>query len=197
MTRRFGVLVLVAGLSPSLAIAHTGIGGTSGFAAGFAHPISGLDHVLAMVLVGVLASAQGGRALWAIPAAFLAAMAAGGVIGVAGFALPFVQAVIAASVLVLGAALALGLRPPLAFGALAVAVFAILHGHAHGAEIPEAAGGLRYALGFVTATGLLHLAGLAFGMALERTSARHAPFALRSAGALSAVAGLGLLVRTL
>lgn len=135
-------LTLAAMLTPTLAFAHTGVGDTHGVVHGFMHPVTGLDHILAMVTVGILAWQLGGRALWALPTAFVAAMMVGGALGVAGVDVPFVELGIALSVVVLGAAVALGVRAPLAFAIGLVGFFAIFHGHAHGTEMLDDAGGL-------------------------------------------------------
>jgi urease accessory protein len=188
MLRLFGTLV--ATLIPTLAFAHPGHGNSLGLTHGFLHPISGLDHVLAMVAVGILAAQLGGRALWAVPLAFVGMMAVGGVLGMAGIALPFVEAGIALSIVGLGTAIAFNLRLPLVATATAVGIFAIFHGHAHGAEMPESASGLAYGLGFVAATAMLHGLGIGLGLALGRPSFGALT---RVAGGATAVAGLALL----
>lgn len=196
MNRRLSraLLALAALAGSSLpALAHPGIGGAHGFAHGFAHPIGGLDHTLAMVAIGLLAAQIGGRALWLLPATFMAAMAAGGALGVAGVPLPFVEIGIAGSVLVLGAVVAFGRALPLSAAMALAAVFAVFHGHAHGTEMPVDASGLAYGLGFMAATGLLHAAGVALGLAAGRLAERAGPAALRLGGAAIAIAGLGLI----
>jgi len=150
-------------LTPGVAFAHTGVGDTSGFIHGFGHPISGLDHILAMVMVGVFAWQLGGRALWLVPMTFLVIMSIGGALGIAGIGVPFVEIGIALSVVVLGAIVAFNVKAPIAAAMGLVGLFAIFHGHAHGAEIPEDAGGVAYAAGFMIATALLHLAGITAG----------------------------------
>ena len=182
-------LATLAALTPTIAFAHTGIGPTVGFSHGFLHPITGLDHVLAMVMVGMFAAQLGGRALWLVPAAFVAVMAAGGALGVAGYPLPFVEIGIALSVVTLGALVAFGVRLPTAVAMAVVALFAIFHGHAHGSEMPETAAGLTYGLGFVVATALLHAAGIGLGLVAGRTRT----VAVRAAGGLAAIAGVALL----
>lgn len=148
-------------LAPPAALAHTGVGSTAGFAAGFAHPFSGLDHLLAMLGIGLLAARVGGNALWQAPAAFLAFLLCGAGLAFAGVPLPGVEAGIALSLAVFAAALLLpaGALPPAA--AVLVAVFAVFHGHAHGSEMPVSASGLAYAAGFVGASALLHVSGMA------------------------------------
>lgn len=178
---------------PTAALAHSGVGATSGFWHGFGHPLSGLDHVLAMVMVGVFAWQLGGRALWLVPCTFVLVMALGGAAGFAGIGLPFVEIGIALSVIVLGAIVAFQARPPVAIAMGIVGLFAIFHGHAHGAEMPEDAGGLAYAGGFMIATALLHVAGIAVGFLVGRLGDRYRPVIVRSAGGLAAVAGVALL----
>lgn len=192
-TRLFaGLAGLSTLLLPSLAFAHTGVGATHGFWHGFSHPLTGLDHILAMVMVGVFAFQLGGRAVWAVPAAFVGVMAVGGALGVAGIPLPFVELGIALSVIVLGAVVALNLRAPVAAAMALVGFFALFHGHAHGAEMPESAGGLAYGLGFMLATALLHAAGVGAGFGLARTGER-SPWLTRAAGGFASVLGVGIL----
>ncbi|WP_425432962.1 HupE/UreJ family protein [Hartmannibacter diazotrophicus] len=179
------------------AFAHTGVGATSGFAHGFMHPIGGLDHVLAMVMVGMLAGRMGGRATLLVPAAFVTVMMIGGTLGVAGMPLPFVETGIALSVLVLGGMVALGIQAPVAVAMGIVGVFAMFHGHAHGAEMPETASGLAYGGGFVAATILLHAAGVGLGHLSSGAAKRGGLVYARAAGGLSAVAGVAMLVGNL
>ncbi|MEP9367272.1 HupE/UreJ family protein [Xanthobacter sp. VNH20] len=196
MTRPAFRLLAIAGalaLVPSMAFAHTGVGATHGFVHGFMHPVTGLDHVLAMVTVGILAWQMGGRALWLLPASFVALMAAGGALGMGGFDLPYVETGIALSVVVLGAAVALGVKAPLAFAMGLVGMFAVFHGHAHGAEMPENVGGLSYGLGFMLGTALLHLAGLGLGFAIGRLGETSGRAWVRGAGAAISLAGVALL----
>lgn len=184
-------------LAPSAALAHSGTVHATGFASGLSHPISGLDHVLAMVLAGVLACQLGGRALWAVPAAFLGVMTLGGAVGAAGLQLPFVEIGIALSVVVLGAIVALKVKAPVAAAAGVVGLFALFHGTAHGAEMPETAAGLGYAAGFLLSTALLHLAGLGLGAATGAADRRVGPLLTRTAGAMATIAGLGMLAGTI
>jgi urease accessory protein len=170
------------------ATAHTGSAPVVGFVSGFLHPISGLDHVLAMVAVGVLATLIGGRALWLVPASFLGAMAVGSALG---FSLPFVELAIVASVIVLGAVVALAPRMSVAMAMALAAAFAVFHGHAHGAEMPAAVSALSYGLGFLLGTALLHAAGIGLGLATAQGAGRAA---LRVGGGAVAVLGLALLV---
>lgn len=190
---RAGLLAGLLALAPSLAFAHTGVGDAHGFAHGFGHPMTGLDHVLAMVTVGIFAWQLGGRAVWAVPATFVVLMAAGGALGLSGIEIPFVEIGIALSVVVLGAVVAFGIKAPLAAAMAVAGLFAIFHGHAHGAEMPEDASGLAYGAGFMLATALLHLAGLGLGMAIGRFGETHGRAWVRGAGAAVAVAGVVLL----
>lgn len=188
-----GVLALAAIALPAAAHAHTGIGETAGLVHGFSHPISGLDHILAMVMVGVLAFQLGGRAVWVVPTTFVLVMALGGALGMAGITVPFVETGIALSVIVLGAVVALDIRASTAVMMAIVGLFAVFHGHAHGAEMPENAGGAAYAAGFMIATALLHAAGLGIGFMIARFGERRGFFVMRTAGGLAAVAGVGIL----
>lgn len=192
-----GIVSLAAGLLPAAAFAHTGVGQTSGFSHGFVHPITGLDHILAMVMVGVFAWQLGGRALWLVPMAFVALMAVGGGLGMAGIAMPYVEIGIALSVIVLGAVVALGLKAPTVVAMAVVGLFALFHGHAHGAEMPEAAGGFAYGAGFMLATALLHAAGVTLGFAVGKAGQRYGAAVVRATGGVAAVAGVGLLTGVL
>ena len=180
-----------------VAFAHTGVGDTSGFVHGFGHPISGLDHVLAMVMVGVFAWQLGGRALWLVPTTFLTVMAAAGALGIAGIGIPFVEIGMALSVVALGAIVAFNVKAPVTAAMGVVGLFAIFHGHAHGAEIPEDAGGVAYAAGFLIATAILHLAGISAGFLIGKAGEHHGSAVVRLAGGLSTVAGVTLLVSIL
>lgn len=177
--------VAVAGFS-SAALAHPGHGG--GLVDGLAHPFTGLDHMLAMVAVGLWASQLGRRAMWLLPAVFPLVMAAGAVMGAHSVALPLVEVGIIASVVVLGAAVAFGLRVSLLASAALVGVFALLHGHAHGNEFPAADSPLLYGIGFIAATVALHAIGIAIGLLTQR------PLVMRTAGGAIAAVGLLLLV---
>ena len=195
MTSALSTLLARAAIMPlalviaTPALAHPGHE-TGGLTHGFLHPLGGLDHVLAMVAVGLIAAGIGGRALLLVPAAFLAMMAVGGAAGALGWDLPYVETGIALSVLVLGLVLALGAVPPVAGAMALVGAFAVFHGFSHGAEMPGAASGVAYGLGFLAATAFLHAAGLGLGLAARRLDTRPA---LRVAGAALAAAGLGLL----
>ena len=184
-------------LTPAVAFAHTGVGATSGFVHGFGHPISGLDHILAMLMVGVFAWQLGGRALWLVPTTFVAVMGVAGALGIAGIGIPFVEIGIALSVAVLGAIVAFNVKAPVAAAMGLVGLFALFHGHAHGAEIPEDAGGVTYAAGFMIATVLLHLAGIGSGFLIGGTGDRYGSFLVRVAGGFATVAGMVLLINVL
>jgi urease accessory protein len=189
---RLATLAASAFVFPALAHAHPGHEGhelTWDFGAGFAHPLSGLDHLLAMVAVGLWAAQLGGRARWLVPAAFVGVMALGGALGSTGLTVPGVEQGIAASVLVLGLLVAAAARPPVAAGMALAGGFAVFHGVAHGAEMPASAGGLGYGAGFVLATALLHAAGVNLGLLGGKIS----PRATRLAGWGVAAAGAVLL----
>jgi len=188
LARLAGVLAIT--LMPAAAYAHVGAGATSGLAHGFWHPIGGLDHVLAMVAVGLFAAQLGGRALWAVPLAFVSVMAVGGLVGIAGVEIPYVEIGIALSIVVLGLTLALRWQTSVAMAMALVGLFAVFHGHAHGAEMPENASSLAYAAGFVIATALLHLTGIAAALGLERLAGAYRDALMRSGGAMIAVAGM-------
>lgn len=159
------LLVTLVPLSPALAHEGHATLAAGGFASGLLHPMLGLDHVVAMVAVGLWGAFLGAPALWLLPVVFPLVMALAAAAGVAGMPLPAVETGIAVSAVVLGAMVAFAVRPPLWAAATLVGLFAIFHGHAHGTELPAAANPLAYALGFVIATGLLHLAGIALGYA--------------------------------
>jgi urease accessory protein len=162
--------------APAVAFAHPGHDGAS-LVSGFLHPLGGVDHIIAMVAVGLLAARLGGRALWLVPASFVATMAAAGVAGMAGMGLPYVETGIALSVVVLGVVAVFGLAMPVAVAMGLVAFFAVFHGYAHGIEMPETVSGLAYGAGFVVATALLHGFGIGLGLALGqygRSAARRA-----------------------
>jgi urease accessory protein len=173
-------------LAPATASAHTETGLIGGFLSGFTHPLTGLDHMVAMLAVGLWGAFLGQRAMWTLPVVFPVVMALGGAAGVLGAPLPAVETGIALSAVVLGAMVALGAKPPLWLAGIIVGLFAIFHGHAHGTELPQSANALVYAIGFVIATGLLHLAGIALGL-MERWP--WGKIALRAGGGV--IAGVG------
>lgn len=175
---------LLALASPALA--HVG-GGAGGFVGGLAHPLFGPDHVVAMVAVGLWGAFLGAPAIWLLPVVFPLVMAAGGALAILGMPLAHVEIGIAVSAIVLGLMVALALAPPLWIAAVLVGAFAVFHGHAHGAELPVGADPVAYALGFVVATGALHLAGIAFGLLAQWPAGR---IAVRAAGGAIALAGL-------
>lgn len=184
--------LLIAALSLAAfsapAFAHTGVGATHGVVVGFTHPFSGIDHILVMLAVGVLAAQLSGRAYYLLPLTFMSMMIVGAGLGVGGVALPFVEIGIAVSVLTMGVLVAMGWQLPTAFAMALVGSFAVFHGFAHGAEMPLAASGVAYGAGFVLATGLLHVAGIGLGLA-----ANHLPRAQKAVGVLMTAAGFGLL----
>jgi urease accessory protein len=145
------------------AFAHLLKGEATGFFTGFMHPVSGIDHVLAMVAVGLWGAQLGAPAIWVLPVAFPLVMALGGMLGFIGVPLPGVEYGIAASAILLGAAVLVELRPPLVVAAVLVGVFAVFHGYAHGTELPPGQSALLYSMGFVVATGCLHAVGIAIG----------------------------------
>ncbi len=193
MTRPLLVPLLLL-LTATAASAHTGDAAGAGFVTGFLHPLLGWDHVAAMIAVGLWGAFLGAPAIWVLPVAFPLVMALGGALGVAGVPLPGIETGIAASALVIGLAVALAARPPLWVAAAIVALFAVFHGHAHGTEMPTAADPIAYAAGFVVATGLLHLAGIAFGLLAARPAGR---IAVRAAGGVIALGGAAFLAGAL
>lgn len=166
--------------------AHTFGAHGAGFAAGMAHPFLGLDHLLAMIAVGIWAAQLGGRARWGVPLAFIGMMAFGAMLALAGVTLPGVEAGIAASVLILGLLIALAARLPVLGSMLLVGAFAVFHGHAHGAELPQAASVAFYGLGLMVATATLHGFGLGLGMTFRHLSVT----AVRVAGSAIAAAAI-------
>jgi len=177
--------------APATVLAHNPVGVAGGFASGFLHPLSGIDHILAMVAVGIWGAQLGAPAIWTLPVAFPLVMAVGGALGVRGVFLPGVEIGIAASALLLGWMIFREARPPLYAAALVVGFFAIFHGYAHGTELPHAANPLAYGVGFVFATGILHMSGVALGLIHRWPRGART---LRIAGAGISLAGLFLLV---
>jgi len=182
-------LAVLAGLLawPQAAFAHVQKGEAVGFLTGFLHPISGPDHVLAMVAVGLWGVQLGAPAIWILPVAFPMAMAVGGMLALMGVPLPGAEYGIAASGILLGAAVMFEARPPLALAAALVGFFAIFHGHAHGTELPAGQSALLYSMGFVVATGCLHAAGIGIGTVHRWSWGRSL---LRAAGAAIALGGV-------
>ena len=173
------IAFVVTGFS-SAALAHVGDHSHMSFAQGLVHPLTGLDHILAMVAVGLWASQLGRPAIWLLPVTFPVVMAIGAAFGMSGRELPWLEIGIAGSVLVLGAAIALALRPSLIASAALIAFFALLHGYSHGLELPADVSGLNFGAGFVAATFALHATGIAIGIVANRMPIRY--FA-RAAGA--------------
>jgi len=176
------------------ALAHGGGDVAGGFFGGFLHPLTGPDHIAAMVAVGLWGAVLGAPALWLLPVAFPLVMALGGVLGIVGVPLPRIEIGIAVSAIVLGLMVAFMVRAPLAIAVAVVAVFAVFHGYAHGAELPPGADAIAFSAGFVIATGLLHLGGVGLGLAARRPAGR---IAVRFAGALIAIAGMVFLAAAL
>lgn len=190
---RLLLALAILAVSPTLAFAHTGVGDHAGIMYGFMHPLGGLDHILAMVAVGVFAYVLGGRALWLVPLSFVGMMVAGFALGIARVDVPFVELGIALSSVVIGGAAALGRPMPTAAAMGLVGLFAVFHGYAHGAEMPENAAGLTYALGFVAATALLHAAGILAALGSARIVGRYGKTAAQLAGGIFALGGIGVL----
>jgi urease accessory protein len=182
------LVLLLLGMLP---LAAHEASGSAGFLSGFLHPILGWDHVVAMVAVGMWGAFLGRPAIWLLPVVFPLVMALGGALGVLGVPLPAVELGIAASAVVIGAMVAAAARPPLWVAALIVGLFAIFHGHAHGTELPEAAGPLPYSIGFVIATGLMHLVGIGIGLLLRWPSGE---VAVRGLGGAIAAVGICFLL---
>ena len=185
-TALFIAMLLAAGP----ALAHTGEG-TGGFIAGLKHPLLGPDHLAAMVAVGLWGAFLGAPAIWLLPVVFPLVMAFGGVLGILGVPMPAVETGIASSAVVLGLMIALAARPPLWIAAVLVGAFAIFHGYAHGKELPDGANAVAYSAGFVIATGLLHLTGIAFGLLTRWPAGK---FAVRMAGGAIAAVGAAYLI---
>ncbi|WP_299821998.1 HupE/UreJ family protein [uncultured Jannaschia sp.] len=180
-------LVAIAIFAASPALAHLDPGEHGSFLAGLSHPVFGLDHILAMVTVGLWAAALGGRALCALPSAFVGAMVLGFAGAVAGVTLPLVEPMILASVLALGLAVALALRLPVAAAAGIVGLFGLFHGHAHGGELGTA-GALAFGLGFALSTALLHAFGVAVAVTVSRVATSRK--AIRGLGWATAICGV-------
>ena len=186
-TTRFAVMLFTLLLCAQAAQAHVHKGEAVSFLSGLKHPISGLDHVVAMIAVGLWGAQLGAPAIWVLPVAFPMVMAMGGMLGLLGVPLPGMEMGIAASAILLGAAVMMELRPPLALAAGLVGFFAIFHGYAHGSELPAGESGLLYSLGFVMATGCLHAAGISIGLVHRWNWGQRA---LRVVGAAIAIAGI-------
>ena len=187
------LIALMGVVFSTSAFAHTGLGDASGFAHGFMHPVGGVDHVLAMVAVGVLAFVLGGKARFAVPLSFMAAMLIGGALGISGFELPLVEAGIGASIIVIASLAAFGATLPLGLTSVLVAFFGLFHGFAHGTEMPVDALGIAYAAGFFVATGLLHLTGFAAGFSMANLFGNKGRLAARIGSGAMALAGVAVL----
>jgi urease accessory protein len=187
--KRYAVLWGTAALlvRASTALAHAQGGQAAGLTTGFSHPWSGLDHVLAMLAVGIWGAQLGNPALWLLPVTFPMVMAMGAFMGLIGVSIPGVEIGIALSAVLLGSMVSKEIRPKLLMAALLVGFFAIFHGHAHGTELPPGQSGLLYSIGFVIATGCLHGLGIAIGL-VHRW--RAGQWALRCGGAFIAVMGV-------
>lgn len=188
---RFLTLAGLVGLMPGIAEAHITQVGNGGFLQGFEHPLSGADHLLAMFSVGLWGAQMGGRNVWTLPITFPLVMVLGGILGIAGVPLPAIETGIALSIIVLGTAIAFVWRPPEWLALSIIGIFAICHGYAHGAELPLAADPADFAIGFVLATGLIHLAGIAVGLGVQRKLGNRM---IRIPGGLIAMGGLYFLV---
>lgn len=167
-------------------LAHIRGGEAAGFISGLQHPISGLDHVLAMVAVGLWGAQLGPPAIWLLPVTFPMVMAFGGMLGLMGVHLPGIEVCIALSALALGFMVVREAKPHLWVAAVLVGFFAIFHGHAHGTELPAGEDGMLYSVGFVIATGLLHAVGIGIGTVHYHS---HGRLALRIAGAVIMLGG--------
>ncbi|MBJ7536862.1 HupE/UreJ family protein [Marinomonas transparens] len=187
---KMGLVALISA-APALVFAHAGHEHTTSFMTGFMHPLGGFDHLLAMLAIGLWSASLGGRALWAVPMAFVGTMMVGGGLAVAGVQVPFIEQGILLSVIVMGALLVGAARFPVAVCAGIAGLFALFHGAAHGMEMPLNANGAEYALGFAAATTLLHVAGIVLGSIIERFQA---PIITRITGSIIAVAGLFLAI---
>jgi urease accessory protein len=189
MQLRASALSIIFVLLATPALAHTGET-AGGFLSGLSHPVFGPDHVVAMVAVGLWGTFLGSPAIWLLPIVFPLVMALGGVLGIVGVPLPAVETGIASSAVILGLMVALAARPPLWAAAVLVGAFAIFHGYAHGKELPDGANAVAYSAGFVIATGLLHLCGIAFGLLARWPAGR---LAVRGAGGAIALVGVAYL----
>ncbi|MGJ7041098.1 urease accessory protein [Shinella sp. BE166] len=189
MIRRITLALAALAATTAPAFAHLNPEEHGSFMAGFSHPLFGLDHILVMVAVGLWAAQIGGKALWAVPTAFVATMALGFGVALAGIGLPFVEPAILASVVALGLLVAMAVKLDTVVSAAIVAVFALFHGHAHGGELGSA-GALSFGIGFVIATALLHGAGIGLGLGIARLSG--GAIAARIIGGATALAGLAL-----
>lgn len=187
-----GLLVMLLWASP--VFAHVEAGQAAGILTGLSHPWSGLDHVLAMIAVGLWGAQLGNPALWLLPVTFPMVMAMGGLLGLLGIPLPGVEIGIACSAILLGAMVLAEMRPGLIVAAVLVSFFAIFHGHAHGTELPAGQSGLLYSMGFVVGTGILHGLGILLGLVHRWPQGQ---LALRGAGVVIALGGVTFLWQAL
>ncbi|TIQ01770.1 MAG: HupE/UreJ family protein [Mesorhizobium sp.] len=181
------MLSALAALTPSLAFAHSGGAHVHGFFAGLEHPLFGMDHLLAMIAVGIIGARAGWRSIVLVPLFFVSAMVAGALLGLTGIALPSLETGIALSLVVFGAIVALARPLPLAAAAALTALFGLFHGNAHGLEIPEGAGGIAYAAGFLLGTSMLHAIGVLSVFKLARW-----PMTVRTAGLATSLVGMAM-----
>ena len=187
------VLAIAVTIAPTVVFAHTGASEAHDFRHGFSHPIAGLDHVLAMIAVGVIAAQLGGRALWAVPASFVVMMAIAGACGMTGLALPYTEFGIALSLMVLGAVIAFNVKLPMAMATALIALFAVFHGYAHAIEMPDNLSGIAFGAGFILATSMLHGIGVGLGLGVKRVGPeRGRPLAQTCGGAIALVGLAGL-----
>jgi urease accessory protein len=191
MRQKIFKIVVMLFFLPGMALAHTGVGETTGFMHGVGHPIGGMDHLLAMIAVGIWAAQVGGRALWIVPCTFVGVMVLGGVLGFSGVPVPFIEQGILLSVLILGVLIAGAFKLPLIYSALIVGFFAIFHGFAHGAEMPAAIAAASYTAGFALATALLHLTGTGLSIYMSKINL---PAVSRFAGGAIAFSGVYLAI---
>lgn len=195
--KRVPVTTFVAFLvfAPAAALAHPGHEGAGGLASGLIHPFTGIDHVLAMIAVGVLAAQYGGRAFWLVPTSFLVAMGVAGAVGMAGIPVQFVEAGIGLSVVILGLMIAFQVKPPALLAMAAVGFFALFHGYAHGAEMPNGQAGLSFAAGFLVATAFLLGAGVGLGLLLQRQTLHRR--LIQAGGGAMALVGIAVLANVI
>ena len=189
-TSFFLMSLVVLSLTAFPALAHGGDGYGGGFVAGFTHPILGWDHVAAMVAVGLWGAFLGAPAIWILPVVFPLVMALGAVAGIVGLPVPAIETGIALSAVVLGLMIALAVKAPIAVAGVIVGLFAVFHGYAHGTELPGSVNAFAYAVGFVTSTGLLHMAGIGFGVLAKWPAGR---VVVRGLGGVISLAGLAFL----
>jgi urease accessory protein len=188
--RKVRLVIAALALTAGPAFAHVGAGSTASFAAGIAHPLTGIDHIAVMVAVGLWAALKGGRALWVWPATFVGVMLIGGVLGMAHVPLPFVEPAILASGVALGTLVALMIELPVWAGALLIGIFAVFHGHAHGSEVAATVSGAEHMAGFALATASLHALGIGFALFMNRV---HARALIRVAGVACVLVCAGLI----